>query len=106
MAYVCFLNTEETREYRGTLKEAGKDSPYQETSISENLELLAKMKEGKFSEGECVLRAKIDMASSFMCMRDPALYRIRFDKHHQTGNEWRIYPMYDFAHCINSPSNR
>ena len=100
LAYVCFLNAEETREYRGTLKEAGKDSPYRDTSVEENLELLAKMKDGKFSEGECVLRAKIDMASSFMCMRDPALYRIRFDKHHQTGNEWRIYPMYDFAHCI------
>jgi glutaminyl-tRNA synthetase len=100
LAYVCFLNADETREYRGTLKEAGKASPYRDTSPSENLELLAKMKEGKYSEGECVLRAKIDMASSFMCMRDPALYRIRFDKHHQTGNEWRIYPMYDFAHCI------
>ncbi|MDB9828929.1 glutamine--tRNA ligase [Candidatus Thioglobus sp.] len=100
LAYVCFLNAEETREYRGTLKEAGKNSPYRKTSIEENLALLAKMKEGKFSEGECVLRAKIDMASSFMCMRDPALYRIRFEKHHQTGNEWRIYPMYDFAHCI------
>ena len=100
LAYVCFLNADETREYRGTLKEAGKDSPYRNTSAEENLELLAKMKDGKFSEGECVLRAKIDMASSFMCMRDPALYRIRFDKHHQTGNEWRIYPMYDFAHCI------
>jgi len=100
LAYVCFLNADETREYRGTLKVAGKDSPYRDTSIEENLELLAKMKDGKFSEGECVLRAKIDMASSFMCMRDPALYRIRFEKHHQTGNEWRIYPMYDFAHCI------
>ena len=100
LAYVCFLNAEETREYRGTLKQAGKDSPYRNTSIEENLELLAKMKDGKYSEGECVLRAKIDMTSSFMCMRDPALYRIRFDKHHQTGNEWRIYPMYDFAHCI------
>ena len=100
LAYICFLTSDETREYRGTLKEAGKNSPYRDTSIKENLELLAKMKEGKFSEGECVLRAKIDMASSFMCMRDPALYRIRFDKHHQTGNEWRIYPMYDFAHCI------
>ena len=100
LAYVCFLNTDETREYRGTLKEAGKDSPYRTTPIEENLALLAQMKEGKFLEGECVLRAKIDMASSFMCMRDPALYRIRFDKHHQTGNEWRIYPMYDFAHCI------
>ena len=100
LAYVCFLNAEETREYRGTLKEAGKNSPYRDTSTEENLALLSKMKDGKFSEGECVLRAKIDMSSSFMCMRDPALYRIRFDKHHQTGNEWRIYPMYDFAHCI------
>ncbi|AYQ57453.1 Glutaminyl-tRNA synthetase [Bathymodiolus thermophilus thioautotrophic gill symbiont] len=100
LAYVCFLNAEETRTYRGTLKEAGKDSPYRNTPKAENLALLAQMKEGKFSEGECVLRAKIDMSSSFMCMRDPALYRIRFDKHHQTGNEWRIYPMYDFAHCI------
>jgi len=100
LAYVCFLNADETREYRGTLKEPGKASPYRDTSVEENLELLAKMKEGKYSEGECVLRAKIDMASSFMCMRDPALYRIRFDKHHQTGNDWRIYPMYDFAHCI------
>ncbi|SHE19935.1 Glutaminyl-tRNA synthetase [Bathymodiolus brooksi thiotrophic gill symbiont] len=100
LAYVCFLDAEETRTYRGTLKEAGKNSPYRNTPKAENLALLAKMKEGKFSEGECVLRAKIDMSSSFMCMRDPALYRIRFDKHHQTGNEWRIYPMYDFAHCI------
>lgn len=100
LAYVCFLNAEETRIYRGTLKEAGKNSPHRNTSKEENVSLLAKMKAGKFSEGECVLRAKIDMASPFMCMRDPALYRIRFDKHHQTGNEWRIYPMYDFAHCI------
>jgi glutaminyl-tRNA synthetase len=100
LAYVCFLDAEETRTYRGTLKEAGENSPYRNTPKAENLALLAKMKEGKFSEGECVLRAKVDMSSSFMCMRDPALYRIRFDKHHQTGNEWRIYPMYDFAHCI------
>ncbi len=100
LAYVCFLYADETRAYRGTLKEAGKNSPYRDTSIAENLELLAKMKAGKFSEGACVLRAKIDMSSSFMCMRDPTLYRIRFDKHHQTGNQWRIYPMYDFAHCI------
>ncbi|QKQ24399.1 glutamine--tRNA ligase/YqeY domain fusion protein [Candidatus Ruthia endofausta] len=100
LAYVCFLNANETRTYRGTLKEAGENSPYRDASIAENLELLAKMKAGKFSEGECVLRGKIDMSSSFMCMRDPTLYRIRFDKHHQTGNQWRIYPMYDFAHCI------
>ena len=100
LAYVCFLNAEETCTYRGTLKEAGKNSPYRDTSKAENLDLLAQMKAGKFSEGECVLRAKSDMASPFICLRDPALYRIRFDKHHQTGNEWRIYPMYDFAHCI------
>ncbi len=100
LAYVCFLDAEQTREYRGTLKEPGQNSPYRDTSIEENLGLLTQMKAGKFAEGECVLRAKIDMASPFMCMRDPALYRIRFDKHHQTGNEWRIYPMYDFAHCI------
>ena len=100
LAYVCFLDADKTREYRGTLKEPGVNSPYRDTPIEENLDLLAQMKAGKFSEGECVLRAKIDMASAFMCMRDPALYRIRFDKHHQTGNDWRIYPMYDFAHCI------
>ncbi|KAA0455922.1 MAG: glutamine--tRNA ligase/YqeY domain fusion protein [Candidatus Thioglobus sp.] len=100
LAYVCFLTAEETREYRGTLKQAGKNSPYRNTSKQENLQLLEQMKAGKFSEGECVLRAKIDMASKFMCLRDPTMYRIRFDKHHQTGNEWRIYPLYDFAHCI------
>ncbi len=100
LAYVCFLTAEQTREYRGTLKQAGKNSPHRDASIEENLTTLAQMKAGKFSEGECVLRAKIDMKSPFMCMRDPALYRIRFDKHHQTGNDWRIYPMYDFAHCI------
>lgn len=100
LAYVCFLNAEQTREYRGTLTEPGKDSPYRDTSVAENLELFAKMKNGEFQEGECVLRAKIDMASSFMCMRDPTLYRIRYAHHHQTGDEWCIYPMYDFAHCI------
>ncbi len=100
LAYVCFLNAEETRAYRGSLTEAGKDSPYRDTSPDENLALFAKMKNGEFKEGECVLRAKIDMASSFMCLRDPALYRIRFEHHHQTGDAWCIYPMYDFAHCI------
>jgi len=100
LAYVCFLDAEQTREYRGTLKQAGKDSPYRNTSVSENLVALEKMKSAKYSEGECVLRAKIDMDSSFMCMRDPALYRIRYDEHHQTGNDWCVYPMYDFAHCI------
>lgn len=100
LAYVCFLNSEESREYRGSLKEPGKDSPYRDTSVEENLALFSKMKNGEFKEGECVLRAKIDMASSFMCMRDPTLYRVRFETHHQTGDKWCIYPMYDFAHCI------
>jgi len=100
LAYVCFLNAEETRAYRGTLTEPGKDSPYRNTSVAENLALFARMKAGELKEGECVLRAKIDMASAFMCMRDPTLYRIRFAYHHQTGNDWCIYPMYDFAHCL------
>lgn len=100
LAYVCFLNAEQQREYRGTLTEAGKHSPYRDTSIEENRELFNKMRAGEFKEGECVLRAKIDMSSPFMCMRDPILYRIRFENHHQTGDEWCIYPMYDFAHCI------
>lgn len=100
LAYVCFLSVEEIREYRGTLKKPGKNSPYRETSVGENLTLFRKMKVGDFKEGECVLRAKIDMESSFMCMRDPTLYRIRFKAHHQTNDEWCIYPMYDFAHCL------
>ena len=100
LSYVCFLTSDETREYRGTLKEPGKNSPNRETSIEENLILFRKMKAGEFKEGECVLRAKIDMSSSFMCMRDPTLYRIRFETHHQTNDDWCIYPMYDFAHCL------
>ena len=100
LAYVCFLNGDETREYRGTLKEPGKNSPYRDTTPEENLALFEKMRKGEFKEGECALRAKIDMASSFMCMRDPIIYRIRFAEHHQTGNKWCIYPMYDFTHCI------
>jgi glutaminyl-tRNA synthetase len=100
LAYVCFLSVDDTREYRGTLKKPGKNSPYRETSVEENLTLFRKMKAGDFKEGECVLRAKIDMESSFMCMRDPTLYRIRFKAHHQTNDEWCIYPMYDFAHCL------
>ncbi|GGI79067.1 glutamine--tRNA ligase [Shewanella hanedai] len=100
LAYVCFLNGEQTREYRGTLKEPGKNSPYRDTSVEENLELFEKMRKGEFKEGECSLRAKIDMASSFMCMRDPIIYRVRFAHHHQTGDKWCIYPMYDFTHCI------
>jgi len=100
LAYICFLSIDETREYRGTLKEHGKNSPYRDTSIEENSKLFKKMKLGGFKEGECVLRAKIDMSSSFMCMRDPTLYRIRFETHHQTNDDWCIYPMYDFAHCL------
>jgi len=100
LAYVCFLSNDETREYRGTLKEPGKNSPYRDSSAKENLTLFKKMKLGGFKEGECVLRARIDMSSSFMCMRDPTLYRIRFETHHQTNDNWCIYPMYDFSHCI------
>ena len=100
LAYVCFLNSEETREYRGTLNKPGKNSPYRDTSIEENLAHFAKMKNGEYPEGKCSLRAKIDMTSSFMCMRDPIIYRIKFANHHQTGDKWCIYPMYDFTHCL------
>jgi len=100
LAYVCFLSADETRKYRGTLKKPGMNSPYHDTSIEQNKTLFKKMKEGEFKEGECVLRAKINMSSSFMCMRDPTLYRIRFETHHQTNDDWCIYPMYDFAHCL------
>ena len=100
LAYVCFLNSDETRKFRGTLKQPGENSPYRNTDIKENFKLFRKMKLGDFKAGECVLRAKIDMSSSFMCMRDPTLYRIRFETHHQTNDDWCIYPMYDFAHCI------
>jgi glutaminyl-tRNA synthetase len=100
LAYVCFLNADEAREHRGTLKAPGKNSPYRDTSVEDNLALFAKMKDGKCKEGECVLRAKIDMTSSFMCLRDPILYRVRFAHHHQTADKWCIYPMYDFTHCL------
>jgi len=100
LAYVCFLSADETRDYRGTLKQPGQNSPDRDTSVKQNKALFKKMKEGEFKEGECVLRAKIDMSSSVMCMRDPTLYRIRFETHHQTNDDWCIYPMYDFAHCI------
>ena len=100
LAYVCFLTADQAREYRGTLKEPGKNSPYRDTSVEENLALFEKMRTGEFKEGECVLRAKIDMASSFMVLRDPIIYRVRFAHHHQTGDKWCIYPMYDFTHCI------
>ncbi|MFV8816849.1 glutamine--tRNA ligase/YqeY domain fusion protein [Haliea sp. E17] len=97
-AYVCDLNAEQAREYRGTLTEAGRNSPFRERSIEENLDLFSRMKDGEFGEGEKVLRAKIDMASPNMNMRDPILYRIRKIAHHQTGTDWVIYPTYDYAH--------
>ena len=97
-AYVCDLSADEAREYRGTLTEAGKNSPYRERSPEESLRLLDGMKNGEFDEGSKVLRAKIDMANGNMNMRDPILYRIRKQSHHQTGNKWCIYPTYDFAH--------
>ncbi len=100
LAYVDELSADEIREYRGTLTQAGKNSPYRDRSIEENLALFIQMKEGKFAEGKACLRAKIDMASPFIVMRDPVLYRIKFAEHHQTGNKWCIYPMYDFTHCI------
>ncbi len=99
-AYVDSLSAEDIRRYRGTLTEPGKDSPFRNRSVDENLALFQKMKEGGFDEGECVLRAKIDMAAPNIIMRDPALYRIRKAHHHRTGDKWRIYPMYDFAHCL------
>ncbi|WP_434525508.1 glutamine--tRNA ligase [Photorhabdus asymbiotica] len=100
LAYVDELSPEEIREYRGTLKEPGKNSPYRDRSIEENLALFEKMRAGEFGEGKACLRAKIDMASPFIVMRDPVLYRIKFAEHHQSGNKWCIYPMYDFTHCI------
>ncbi|QBY05649.1 glutamine--tRNA ligase [Thalassotalea sp. HSM 43] len=100
LAYVDFLTPDEIREYRGTLQKPGKNSPYRDTSPEENLAHFAKMKNGEYKEGECCLRAKVDMSSSFMCMRDPVLYRVKFAHHHQTGDKWCIYPMYDFTHCI------
>lgn len=99
-AYVCELSAEEIRAYRGTLTEPGKDSPYRNRSIEENLDLFERMRKGEFEEGSHVLRAKIDMASPNIVMRDPTLYRIRKVTHHRTGDAWCIYPMYDFTHCL------
>ena len=100
LAYVDFLSPEQSKEYRGSLQKPGKNSPYRDTAIEENLALFEKMKNGEFKEGECSLRAKIDMSSSFMCLRDPVIYRVKFAHHHQTGDKWCIYPMYDFTHCL------
>ncbi len=99
-AYVCDLSADEIREYRGTLKEPGKESPSRNRSVEENLKLFEEMREGKYADGEKVLRAKIDMASPNMNMRDPVIYRIAHVNHHNTGDKWCIYPMYDFAHPI------
>ena len=99
-AYVCDLTADEIRQYRGTLTEPGKESPYRNRSVEENLQLFEEMKEGKYADGEKVLRAKIDMASPNMNMRDPVIYRVAHMTHHRTGDTWCIYPMYDFAHPI------
>jgi len=99
-AYVCDLSPEEIREYRGTLTEPGRDSPYRNRSVDENLDLFARMRAGEFEEGSRTLRAKIDMRSPFIVLRDPVLYRIVKAPHHRTGDKWCIYPMYDFAHCL------
>lgn len=99
-AYVCDLTAEEIREYRGTLTQPGKESPYRNRSVEENLQLFEEMREGKVADGARVLRAKIDMASSNMNMRDPVIYRVAHMHHHNTGDTWCIYPMYDFAHPL------
>jgi glutaminyl-tRNA synthetase len=99
-AYVCGLSPDQARAYRGTLTQPGKDSPDRERSVAENLALFERMRQGEFADGQFVLRAKIDMASPNINMRDPILYRIRHVQHHQTGDKWCIYPMYDYTHCI------
>ena len=99
-AFVCDLSAEEIREYRGTLTEPGKESPYRNRSVEENLDLFERMKNGEFEDGSKVLRAKIDMASPNINMRDPVIYRVAHMHHHRTGDTWCIYPMYDFAHPI------
>jgi len=99
-AYVCELTAEETREYRGSFNEPGKESPYRNRTPEENLELFERMRAGEFDEGTHVLRAKIDMASPNIAMRDPVMYRIKKESHYRTGDKWCIYPMYDFTHCL------
>ena len=105
-AYVCDLSAEEIREYRGTLTEPGRDSPYRDRSADESLDLFSRMRAGEFSAGERVLRARIDMASPNLSMRDPVLYRIQKVTHHRTGDAWCIYPMYDFTHCLSDSIER
>ena len=106
LAYVDELSPDEMREYRGTLTEPGKNSPYRDRSVEDNLALFERMKNGEFAEGTLSLRAKIDMASPFRVRRDPVIYRIKFASHHQTGDKWCIYPMYDFTHCISDALER
>jgi glutaminyl-tRNA synthetase len=105
-AYVDSLTADQTREYRGTFTEPGRESPYRERSVAENLDLFRRMKSGEFPDGTHVLRAKIDMSSPNINMRDPVLYRIRHAQHHRTGDQWCIYPMYDYTHCISDALER
>ena len=105
-AYVCSLSPQEIREYRGTLTEPGKASPYRNRSVEDNLDLFSRMRAGEFKDGACVLRAKIDMASPNLNMRDPIIYRILHASHHRTGDKWCIYPMYDFTHCLSDSIER
>ena len=99
-AYVCSLSPEEIRVTRGTLKEPGVDSPFRARSVAENIDLFKRMRDGEFKEGEHVVRLKIDMSSPNINLRDPVIYRFIHASHHKTGDDWCIYPMYDFAHCI------
>jgi glutaminyl-tRNA synthetase len=99
-AYVCDLNADEIRAYRGTLTEPGRNSPYRDRSVEENLNIFTRMRAGEFEDGSRVLRAKIDMASPKVTMRDPVSYRIKRSGHYRIGDDWVIYPMYDFAHCL------
>jgi glutaminyl-tRNA synthetase len=105
-AYVCDLSADEIREHRGTLTEPGKESPYRNRSVEENLDLFKRMRAGEFEEGAHVLRAKIDMTSPNITMRDPIMYRIKKENHYRTGDTWCIYPMYDFAHCLSDSIER
>lgn len=105
-AYVDSLSAEEIRAHRGTLKEPGRESPYRQRTVEENIDLFRRMRAGEFKDGEHVLRAKIDMASPNVVMRDPTLYRIRHAHHHRTGDAWCIYPMYDFTHCLSDSMER
>lgn len=105
-AYVCSLSAEEIREYRGTLTEPGKESPYRDRTVEENLDLFTRMRAGRFPDGTHVLRAKIDMSSPNVVMRDPVIYRIKHSPHYRTGAQWVIYPMYDFAHCLSDALER